>query len=74
MLQVSLNGSAFNSEGIAARVAAAGSNRTKLRNGVGTFKNVRIQAPAEELYKLTIGCASRKVVVQEAMVMVKVRS
>lgn len=71
-LQVALSGSALNAEGVAARVSAAGSNRAKLRNGVACFKNVRIQAQAEGLYKLTVGSHSRKIAVQEAMVMVKV--
>jgi hypothetical protein len=53
-------------------VSAAGSNRTKLRNGVACLKNVRIQAQAEGVYKLTVGSHSRKIAVQEAMVMVKV--
>jgi hypothetical protein len=71
-LQIALSGSALNAEGIAARVSAAGSNRTKLRNGVACFKNVRIQAQAEGTFKVTVGSHSRKIAVQEAMVMVKV--
>eukprot|EP00775_Hariotina_reticulata_P002831 gene2831-3124_t len=70
--EVSLNGSAFNGDGVAARVAAAGSNRAKLRNGIAVFKNVRIAAPSEGPYKLTIGSVSRKVAVQEAVVSVMV--
>lgn len=71
--QVSLNGSAFNADGVAARVAAAGSNRAKLRGGVACFKGVRLAAPMEGLFKLTVSCVSRKLVVQEAVLMVKVR-
>ena len=71
-LQVALNGSALNEQGIAARVSARDSNRTTLRKGVATFKGVRVQAQAEGVYKLTLGAVSRKHVVQEAMIMVKV--
>lgn len=72
LFQIELKSSALNAEGLAARVSAAGSNRVKLRNGVAVFKQVRIQAQAEGLYKLTVGSKSRKDAVQEAMVMVKV--
>lgn len=72
-MQVQLNGSAFNADGtVAANVSAAGSNRTKLRNGVATFRSVRVQAPGEGEYKLLIASATRKVAVQEATVTVKV--
>lgn len=71
--EVSLNGSALNDQGVAARVTAQDSNRIALRKGIAVFKNIRIQAQSEGVYKLTLGSSSRKFVVQEAMVMVKVR-
>lgn len=72
-LQVSLNGSAFSLDGsMAARVSAAGSNRTQLRNGLATFKSIRVQAREEGDYKLTVGSHSKKIAVQEAAVIVKV--
>jgi len=75
LLQVSLNGSAFNLDGsLAARVSAAGSNRAQLRNGLASFKSVRIQAREEGEYKLTVGSHSKKIAVQEASVIVKVTS
>jgi hypothetical protein len=58
---------------VAARVAAAGSNRAKLRNGIAVFKNIRVAAPSEGPYKLTVASVSRKVAVQEAVVGVMVR-
>jgi hypothetical protein len=71
---VSLNGSAFSVDGsLAARVSAAGSNRTQLRNGLATFKSIRVQAREEGEYKLTVGSHSKKVSIQEAAVTVKVR-
>lgn len=71
-IQVSLSTSALNEQGNAARVSAKDSNRTTLRKGVATFKNVRIQAQSDGVYKLTIGAVSRKHVVQEAMITAKV--
>jgi hypothetical protein len=72
-VQVSLNGSAFNVDGSsAARVSAAGSNRAQLRNGLATFKSIRLQAREEGEYKLTIGSHSKKIAIQEASVVVKV--
>ncbi|KAF8056436.1 SMCHD1 [Scenedesmus sp. PABB004] len=71
--EVALQGSAFNADGsAAARVSAAGSNRLKLRGGLGAFKAVRLQAPAEGVYKLAVSSVSRKVAVQEATVLVQV--
>ena len=71
---MSLNGSAFNLDGsLAARVSAAGSNRTQLRNGLATFKAIRVQAREEGEYKLTVGSHSKKIAIQEAAVIVKVR-
>lgn len=73
-VQVSLGGSALTEEGIAARVSARDSNRITLRKGVATFRNVRIQAQTAGVYKLTLSVSSRKFVVQEAVVLVKVGS
>lgn len=68
-----LHGGAETLDGsLTARVSAAGSNRLALRNGVATFKSVRVQARGEGEYKLIIGSHSKKVAVQEANVMVKV--
>jgi hypothetical protein len=68
-----LNGSAFNVDGSsAARVSAAGSNRAQLRNGLATFKSIRLQAREEGEYKLTIGSHSKKIAIQEASIVVKV--
>ena len=68
-----LHGGAETLDGsLTARVSAAGSNRLALRNGVATFKSVRVQARGEGEYKLIIGSHSKKVAIQEANVMVKV--
>lgn len=73
LLQVALNGSAFNLDGsLAARVSAAGSNRAQLRNGLAAFKSVRVHAQEEGDYKLTVGSHSKKIAIQEAAVVVKV--
>lgn len=58
--------------GLAAKVSASGSNRTKLRAGVARFRGVMLHAEAAGSYELRVGPHSRKVVVADGSLTVQV--
>jgi hypothetical protein len=73
--EVALNGCALPAEtegAAAAKVAAAGSNRAKVKNGVAVFKGVKLSAEGPGAYVLRAASATRKVAVSDAVVTVQV--
>lgn len=75
--QVALSGSALPAvespdAAPAAKVSAAGSNRSKLRAGCGLLKGVRLAAEGEGRYVVRCAPSSRKVAVQDASLVVQV--
>ncbi|KAI8466921.1 MAG: hypothetical protein J3K34DRAFT_524164 [Monoraphidium minutum] len=72
--EVALNGCALAAvEGApAAKAAAAGSNRSKVKGGAALFKAVRLTAEAPGAYVLRAASATRKVAVADATVAVQV--
>jgi len=57
---------------VAAKVAAAGSNRAKVRGGIAVFKGVKLSADGPGAYLLRAASATRKVAVADAVVTVQV--
>lgn len=72
--QVSLASCALSAEdgGLAAKVSAHGSNRAKLKAGVAVLKGVKMSAEAACCYVLRVTPVSRKIVVKDAAITVKV--
>ncbi|GBF97420.1 hypothetical protein Rsub_09586 [Raphidocelis subcapitata] len=73
--EVALNGCALPADdaaAAAAKVAAAGSNRAKVKGGAAVFKGVKLSADAPGAYVLRASSATRKVAVSDALVTVQV--
>ncbi len=71
--EVALASSALLPDGSkAAKVAAHGSNRAKLKQGVARLKGVRLSAEEAGTYSLRVSSHSRKVAVQDGSLLVEV--
>ena len=53
---------ACDGSGASAKVAARGSNRAKLRNGMATFYEVKLKADSDGEFALCVYCKGRNVV------------
>lgn len=76
-LQVLLQTSALSADdesAPAAKVSASGSNRVKLRNGVASFRGVKLAADTPGPYLLRVEPLSRKVNVRQGTLLVQVRA